>query len=318
MTTDRSDVYSRVTEQIVAELEAGVRPWVQPWIAAHAAGEVSRPLRYNAVPYRGINVVLLWIAALQQHFTSPLWMTYKQAAEMGGQVRKGAKGSPVVYADTFTRREMDDDGQQQEIAVPFLKSYTVFNAGQIDSLPAHYYARAEHPIHVVERIERAEHFVTQTGADIHHGGGMAYYSSAGDYVQMPPLASFHTAEAYYATLNHELTHWTRATSRLNREFGRRRWGDEGYAMEELVAELGAAFLCADLGLTLEIRDDHAAYIGSWLKVLKNDRRAVFTAAGHAQRAADYLHSLQTKPVETAASPIRNHFFINQPRRTDYG
>ena len=300
MTSVRSDVYSRVTDQIVAELEAGVRPWVQPWNAAHAAGEVSRPLRHNAMPYRGINVVLLWLAALRQHFTCPLWMTYKQAAELGGQVRRGAKGSLVVYADTFTRRETGDDGQEQEVAVPFLKSYTVFNAEQIDGLPAHYYAQAEQPTHPVERIERAERFVANTGADIRHGGGMAYYAPAGDFVQMPPLASFRQAESYYATLCHELTHYTRHPSRLNRDFGRQRWGDEGYAMEELVAELGAAFLCADLGLTLEIRDDHAAYIGSWLKVLKNDKRAVFTAAGHAQRAADFLHGLQPKPVAAAA------------------
>jgi antirestriction protein ArdC len=299
MTTVRSDVYSRVTDQIIADLEAGVRPWVRPW-NAHAAGEVSRPLRYNAMPYRGINVVLLWLAALRQQFRNPLWMTYKQAVELGGQVRKGAKGSLVVYADTFTRRETGDNGQEQEVAVPFLKSYTVFNCEQIDGLPDHYYAKAEQPGHPVERIERADRFIANTGADIRHGGGMAYYSPAGDFVQMPPLASFRSAEAYYATLCHELCHLTRHPSRLNREFGRKRWGDEGYAMEELVAELGAAFLCADLGLPLEIRDDHAAYISCWLKILKNDKRAVFTAAGHAQRAADFLHELQLKPQEVAA------------------
>jgi antirestriction protein ArdC len=300
MTTVRSDIYSGVTNQIVAELEAGVRPWVQPWNAAHAAGEVSRPLRHNAVPYRGINVVLLWLAALRQHFASPLWMTYKQAAELGGQVRKGAKGSLVVYADTFTRRESDDDGQEQEVAVPFLKSYTVLNTEQIDGLPPYYYARPDQPSHSIERIQRAKCFAANTGADIRHGGSMAYYSPAGDFVQMPPLASFRKAGSYYATLCHEFCHWTQPPTRLNREFGRKRWGDEGYAMEELVAELGAAFLCADLGLTLEIRDDHAAYIGSWLKVLKNDKRAVFTAAGHAQRAADYLHGLQPKPADAVA------------------
>lgn len=301
MTSVRSDLYSRVTDQIVAELEAGVRPWVQPWNAGHAAGEVSRPLRYNAMPYQGINVVLLWLAALRQHFTCPLWMTYKQAAELGGQVRRGAKGSLVVYADTFTRRETGEDGDEQQVAVPFLKSYTVFNCEQIDGLPAHYYAKAEHPAHPIERIERAERFAANTGADIRHGGGMAYYSPAGDFVQMPPLASFHQAERYYSTLAHELTHWTRHPARLNRDFGRQRWGDAGYALEELCAELGAAFLCADLGLTLEIRDDHAAYIGSWLKVLKSEKRAIFTAASHAQRAADYLHELQT---------------TNQPRRNE--
>ena len=300
MTSQRVDLYTRVTSQIVAELEAGVRPWVQPWDAAHAAGQVSRPLRFNAVPYRGINVVLLWLSALRRHFASPLWMTYRQAAELGGQVRRGEKGSLVVYADSFTRREAGDNGEEQEVEVPFLKSYTVFNSEQIDGLPAHYYARAEQPAHPVERIERAEHFVFHTGADIRHGGTAAYYAPAGDFVQMPAFDSFRQAEGYYATLAHELTHWTKHPSRLDRQFTGQRWGDEGYAMEELVAEMGAAFLCADLGLTPEIRADHAAYIASWLKVLKNDKRAVFTAASHAQRAADHLHGLQPMPAEAAA------------------
>jgi len=267
MNSQRIDIYRRVTVQIVAELETGVRPWIQPWNAAHTAGQVSRPLRFNAVPYRGINVVLLWMSALRQHFASPLWMTYRQAAELGGQVRRDETGSPVVYADTFKRCEADDDGEEQEVAVPFLKSYTVFNSEQIDGLPPRYYARATQPPNIEERIEKADRFFARTGADIRHGGGMAYYVPAQDFVQMPAFESFHNAEAYYATLAHEVTHMTRHPSRLAREFGRQRWGDEGYAMEELVAEMGAAFLCADLGLTPEIRDDHAAYIGSWLKAL---------------------------------------------------
>jgi len=300
MTSQRIDVYRRVTDQIVAELEAGVRPWIQPWNAVHAAGYVSRPLRFNAVPYRGINVVLLWMSALRRHFASPLWMTYRQAAELGGQVRRGETGSLVVYADTFKRREADDNGEEQEVTVPFLKSYTVFNSDQIDGLPPRYYARATQPPNITERIEQAERFFAHTGADIRHGGSMAYYAPAQDFIQMPAFESFRTAEGFYGTLAHETVHWTRPSSRLARDFGRTRWGDEGYAMEELVAEMGAAFLCADLGLTLEIRDDHAAYIASWLKALKNDKRAVFTAASHAQRAADYLHDLQPKPAKAAA------------------
>jgi antirestriction protein ArdC len=292
MTSNRADLYTRVTDQIIVELEAGLRPWVQPWDSAHAAGEVSRPLRFNGVPYRGINVVLLWLSAIRQHFPSPLWMTYKQAVELGGQVRRGEKGSLVVYADTFTRRETDDQGQELECEIPFLKSYIVFNTAQIDSLPPHYYAQAKPAERSIERIDQAEHFFANTGADIRHGGAMAYYSPSADFVQMPPLATFRDSEAYYATLAHEVTHWTRHPTRLSREFGRKRWGDEAYAMEEIVAEMGAAFLCADLGLTLEARDDHAAYIASWLKVLKNDKRAVFTAASHAQRATDYLHQFQ--------------------------
>jgi antirestriction protein ArdC len=155
-------------------------------------------------------------------------------------------------------------------------------------LPAHFTAPAEAVLDPVQRIAHAEGFFSATGATVRHGGNQAYYSVASDLVQMPFFETFRDAESYYATLAHELTHWTRHPSRLDRSFGRKRFGDEGYAMEELVAELGAAFLSADLGLTPEPREDHAAYIGNWLNVLKNDKRAIFTAASHAQRAADFL------------------------------
>jgi antirestriction protein ArdC len=144
----------------------------------------------------------------------------------------------------------------------------------------------------VQRIERVESFFAATGAVVRHGGNRAYYSISTDHVQMPPIEAFRDAESYYATRAHETTHWTRHKSRLDRDFGRKRFGDEGYAIEELVAELGSAFLSADLDLTPEVRDDHAAYIASWIKVLKDDKRAIFSAASHAQRAADFLHGLQ--------------------------
>src|SRR5690606_13214996 len=150
-----------------------------------------------------------------------------------------------------------------------------------------------------QRIAQVERFVAATGADVRHGGAMAFYQPDRDLVQMPAFEAFRSPEGYYSTLLHELTHWTRHKTRLDRSFGRQRWGDEGYAAEELVAELGAAFLCADLQLTPTVRKDHAAYIGSWLKVLKNDKRAIFTAASYAQKAADYLTGLQ-KPKEAAA------------------
>ena len=298
MQADRQDVHARVTNAIIADLEQGVRPWVQPWESTHAAGEVSRPLRFNGVPYRGINVVLLWVAAMRQRFSCPLWMTYKQAVELGGQVRRGEKGSLVVYADTITRQQTDENGEEQTQEVPFLKSYTVFNCEQIDGLPSRFYEQADDTTHPVERIERAEEFFSKTGADVRHGGGLAYYLPSADYVQMPnPSRASTPLRRITRPSPTKLTHWTRHPSRLARDFGRQRWGDEGYAMEELVAELGAAFLCADLGLTPETREDHAAYIGSWLKVLKNDKRAVFTAASHAQRATDFLHGLQVKSAD---------------------
>ena len=289
------DIYTRVTDQIIDALEAGVRPWMKPWDAEHAAGRITRPLRHNGAPYAGVNVIMLWSSAVTQGFAAPIWMTFRQAQALGGHVCKGQKGSLVVYANTITRTETDEEtGEDEERHIPFMKGYSVFNVEQVDGLPTEFYAVAEPKLDPVQRIERAEQFFTATNADIRHGGNQAYYTVTNDHVQMPPFECFRDAESYSATLAHECTHWTRHPSRLDRDFGRKRWGDEGYAMEELVAELGAAFLAADLGFTPEVRHDHAAYIGSWLKVLKNDKRAIFTAAGHAQKAADLLHSFQVE------------------------
>jgi len=288
-----SDLYTKITDRIVASLEAGVRPWLKPWNGDHTMGRISRPLRWNSEPYSGINVVSLWMEAEAKGYSAPVWMTFKQALDLGGCVRKGERGSLTVYADRIRRKDTDSaTSEETERQIPFLKAYTAFNVAQIDGLPAHYYATGAPVLDPVQRIAAAETFFAATGAVIRHGGDRAYYSVATDAIQLPPFEMFRDAESYYATLAHETTHWTRHESRLAREFGRKRFGDEGYAMEELVAELGAAFLSADIGLTPEPRDDHAAYIASWLKVLKDDRRAVFTAAAHAQRAADYLHSLQ--------------------------
>lgn len=297
-TAGKTDIYARITNQIVAALETGVKPWTQPWNAAHAAGPVSRPLRHNGQPYSGINVLTLWCSAMERRYTAPIWMTFKQAIELGGFVRKGEKGSPVVYANTIIRTEEGEGGEDEERAIPFLKAYTVFNVEQIEGLPAHCHAPANADPNPDARILAADSFFAATGADIRHGGGSAFYVPSADFIQMPAFEAFRDAHGYYATLAHECTHWTRHASRLDREFGRERFGDAGYAREELVAELGAAFLCADLGLRLEDREDHAAYIASWVKVLKDDRRAIFSAAAHAQRAAEFLNALQPK----AAAP----------------
>jgi len=302
--TTNADVYTRITNKIIADLEQGTRPWLKPWNAEHAAGRITRPLRHNATPYRGINVLVLWLEAEERGYACPLWMTYKQATDLGGQVRKGEHGATVVYADRFKKTETNDDGQMVEQEIPFMKGYTVFNCEQIDALPEQYYALAQPPTEKIERIEHAEAFFANTKLQINHGGNMAYYAIQPDRIQMPPIEAFRDAEAYYATLAHEATHATRHEQRLNRDFGRKRFGDEGYAVEELVAELGAAFLCADLQLTPEPREDHAAYIQNWLTVLKNDKRAIFTAAAHAERAAAFLHDLQpgaaAVPDEAAA------------------
>ncbi len=297
----KTDIYERITAQIVSSLEQGVRPWLKPWNAEHAAGRITRPLRSNGIPYQGINVLMLWSESVAKGYAAPIWMTFKQALELGACVRKGEHGSLVVYASSVTRTEKDEGtGEETESPIRFMKGYTVFNVEQIDGLPAHYHAPAAPRLDPVARIAQAENFFAATGADIRHGGDRACYSVMHDRVQMPPFEAFRDAESYYATLAHECTHWTRHPSRLAREFGRKRFGDEGYAMEELVAELGAAFVCADLDLTPAVRDDHASYIASWLKVLKDDKRAVFTAASHAQRAADFLHGLQAKLQAQAA------------------
>lgn len=291
-TNNRTDVYTRVTDKIIAELENGVRPWMKPWNAEHAAGRISKPLRFNGQTYNGINVLMLWSAAMEKDYAAPIWMTFRQAKELGANVRKGEKGELVVYANKLTRTEETDSGDEIERTIPFMKGYTVFNVEQIEGLPAHYYQLAEPVLDPVQRIEHAEQFFAATGADISHGGNQAYYAVHDDRIQLPPFESFNDAESYYATMAHEVTHWTRHPKRLDRSFGRKRWGDEGYAQEELVAELGSAFLCADLEITPEVRDDHTAYIDHWLAVLKKDKRAIFTAAAHAQRAVDFLNGFQ--------------------------
>lgn len=296
-TTPRVDIYTQVTSKIIEALERGVRPWHCPWNCANAAGRITRPLRHQGQPYQGINILMLWSASELSGYSCPFWLTFNQAKELGGTVRKGEHGFPVVYASTFKKKgETGDDGQETEEEIPFLRQYSVFNAEQCDGLPKHFYALAEPPKETLERIARAEAFFANTKAEIRTGGNRAYYAIGDDYVQMPPFETFRDAESHAATLAHELTHWTRHETRLNRDFGRKRWGDDGYAMEELVAELGSAFLCADLSITPEVREDHASYIENWLKVLRADKRAVFSAASHASKAVEFLHGLQPQPV----------------------
>jgi antirestriction protein ArdC len=299
---ERRDAYTKITELIIADLEQGVRPWVKPWLDGAVA---SRPVRHNGQPYSGINVLALWSVASDKGFGNPMWMTFKQAKELDGCVRKGEKGSVVVYSNRITKTETNDAGESEDREIPFLRGYSVFNVEQIGGLPEEYYApRARMFTNPVHRIEYAETFFAATGAEIRFGGNRAFYAPSGDYVQLPPIEMFPVAERYYATLAHEMTHWTRHPDRLNRDFGGKRFGDEGYAVEELVAEMGAAFLCADLEMKPQIREDHAPYIASWLKVLKNDKRAIFHAASHAQRAADFLvKSQRSLRREAEADPI---------------
>ena len=185
--TEKQDVYTRITNQIVSHLEKGVRPWVRPWNAEHAAGRITRPLRHNGKPYSGINVLSLWASAMAQNFAAPIWMTFKQASELDAHIRKGEKGSLVVYADSITRKETDEKtGDEIDREIPFLKGYTVFNVEQIEGLPEVYYAKAAPTLDPVARIDHSEKFFAALGATIRHGGNRAFYSIAADAIQMPP------------------------------------------------------------------------------------------------------------------------------------
>jgi zincin-like metallopeptidase/antirestriction factor ArdC-like protein/transposase len=193
---------------------------------------------HSVIPYQGINVLMLWSEAIEKGYAAPIWMTFKQALSLNAAVRKGEHGSLVVYADKITRTETDrDTGEDTEREITFMKGYTVFNVEQVEGLPEHYYAKPAPRAEAVRRIDRAESFFAATGAKIINGGNVACYAVSADIVRIPCIEFFRDSESYYATLAHEVTHWTRHVSRLNRDFGRKRFGDEGYAMEELVAEL---------------------------------------------------------------------------------
>jgi len=285
----KRDIYQTITDKIIADLERGVRPWHRPWAGGNATS--SRPLRANGIPYQGINVVLLWIEASLKGYASPTWMTFKQAQAVGACVRKGEKGSMVVYANAITKTETDaSTGEDSERRIPFLKSYTVFNVAQIDGLrpmpPAP--ETADDRLTDADRMKAVDAFFAMVGADLRHGGTRAFYAPALDAITLPPFAAFENPGSYYATLGHEHIHWTGHSRRLNR-LEKAPKASEPYAREELVAELGAAFLCADLGVSDEPREDHASYLASWLKVLREDKRAIVTAASAAQRAVNFLH-----------------------------
>jgi antirestriction protein ArdC len=300
----RADVYARVTDRIIEDLARGVRPWVKPWSAGQAGARITLPLRSSGTPYRGVNVLLLWGEALSRGFAAPMWMTYRQAQELGAQVRKGETGSMVVFANRVTKTETGTGGEDVEREIPVMKAYTVFNVEQIDGLPERLQPRPTLPpaglpsAPTVLAHAAAEAFFAATGAVFRHGGQQAFYAPAQDVIQLPPLPAFRDAEAYASVKAHELVHWTGHPQRNARTFGKR-FGDQAYAFEELVAEMGAAFLCAHLGVTPEIREDHAAYLSHWLTVLQQDKRAIFTAASHAQRAVDFLQGLQAPQAMAA-------------------
>ena len=287
----RRDIHAEVTETILTQLRAGIRPWMRPWESG-AEGDhqgAGLPLRDNGQPYSGINVLVLWAAAEAFGYRKPTWMTFNQAKRHGGRVRKGEKGQHVVYGDRVEKVELNPEtGGEERRRYGFLKTFTVFNVEQIDGLDERWHrAYAEiHPINKERRREGLEEFFHALGIEVRHGGDEAYYVLADDYIQMPRYELFHDSEAYYTTLAHESIHWTRHASRLNRKF--RGSYQVPYAKEELVAEIGSAFLSAELGIAPAVREDHADYIGAWLRVLEDDNKAIFRAASHATKAVAWL------------------------------
>ncbi len=298
----RQDVYSRITNQIIEALEQGVKPWTQPWNAAHAAGHVSRPLRHNGQPYAGINVLTLWASAMTRHYAAPIWMTFKQALELGGCVRKGEKGSPVVYANTITRTETDDaTGDDVDRSIPFLKAYTVFNIEQIDGLPAHYYARAESSENPDQRIAQRRSVlrrhprrhpawrrqrVLQPRARLHPDAAVRRRSATR---RATTRRSAHEMHALDSRTSHGLTAISGASASAMKATPAKNSSPSW-------ARRSCAPIWACGSKTVPIMPPISA---RWLQVLKDDKRAIFSAAAHAQRAADYLHGLQ-KPAAIPA------------------
>ncbi len=284
--TQNRDVHQHVTNHIIAAIEAGAGDWRMPWHRSSTSyGARSRPVNVTSgKTYQGINTVCLWAAAMANGYASQTWGTYKQWKDQGAQVRRGEKASPVVFYKQFETQDPDDDTKTRTMRIARL--YWAFAAEQVDG--AH--IQEPEPMPVFERNERAERFMASTGAVIRHGGDRAFYSPAGDYIQLPDRERFTGTEtstpeeAYYSTGLHELTHWSGAPGRLDRDKAKR-FGAGAYALEDLVAELGAAFLCADLEVSNEPRPDHAQYLAHWLDILKADKKAIFRAAAAAPRAA---------------------------------
>jgi antirestriction protein ArdC len=288
--SDRANIYDEVTARIVGELEAGRVPWVQPWRAGPDGEGAGVALPRNALTrraYSGVNVLILWGAVIAHRWPTQGWLTFRQAQDAGGAVRKGERGTTVVYADRFTpeaekERARDTGGEARQIA--FLKRFTVFNVAQIDGLPDDF---SPDPVPLPEReiVPVAEDVIAASGVDFRVGGAKAFYIPALDVVAVPPQPAFFEQINYYRTCLHELTHATGHAKRLARDLSNA-FGTRGYAFEELIAEMGSAFLCAALGIVPTVR--HADYLAGWLAVLREDNRAIFHAASQASKAADWL------------------------------
>lgn len=300
MTQDRTDVYARVTSAIVAAIEAGAGRYRFPW--HHDGAATSRPANVvSRRPYRGGNTLALWAAAYGAGYGSSLWGTYRQWAELGAQVRRGECATCIVFWKTSrtaaTEGEGDGEAKQGRRRL-FARGYSVFNEQQVDG-----YAPPQTPrLPETERLAQADAFYGNLGIATEYGGDDALYRPSTDTVVVPRFAQFHDLAGFYDTLFHEAAHATAAPHRCDRDLSGR-FGSDAYAMEELVAQIGAAFVLADLGIEAKPRPDHAAYIASWLRALRNDTTAVFTAASKAQAAADWMHAQQPEGMRVALSAL---------------
>jgi antirestriction protein ArdC len=295
----RASLYDEITDKIITELEAGRVPWVQPWGTAAAKAPLAIPKNASTDRrYSGVNVLLLWGATIEKSFTGQGWLTFRQALSLGGHVRKGERGTTVVYADRFIpgdeKQRAAETGEEAQ-AIQFLKRFTVFNTDQCESLPGGIATTAPPP--PAGLIEpRVEALIKATGITFRIGGDRAFYAPVEDYVQVPPPQAYFEPINWHRTALHELGHATGHRSRLNRDQSGSH-GTKKYAFEELVAELSAAFGCASLGIVPTVR--HADYVGAWLEVLREDNRAIVRAASQASKAADYLLGFVSDPVASA-------------------
>ncbi len=284
----KGDLYQQVTDTIIEQLEKGVALWHMPWVNDFNPFVMPKNIA-SGKGYNGVNILLLWSATISKEFTSTEWATFKQWNQKSEKLKKGSKGTRIVFYDTF---EKEVDGELKK--VPFLKSSVVFNRSQLESYQPPESSTIED--NKVETLERVEQFVSNTKASIKTQPTGAVYDSREDVIYMPPRHSFKGDDVsatsnYYSTLAHELTHWTGHEHRLDRQFGKR-FGDKNYAFEELVAELGAAFFCAELEITNHPKESHASYLSHWLGILKEDKKAIFTAASAASKSLEYLKKLQ--------------------------
>ena len=294
----RGSLYAELTARVIAELEEGRLPWVQPWDSA-ACGCTMPANAATGRRYSGINVLILWGAVVERGFASQRWLTFRQALNLGGHVRRGEKGTVVCYADRFipgAEREKARDEEREARQIAFLKRFTVFNLDQCEGLPEGVVRVPELPTER-ETIPYAEVLIGATGADFRIGGSEAFYSPSADFMQVPPQQAYPDQINWYRTALHELGHWTGHRSRLARDFSGA-FGSAAYAREELVAEMASAFVCASLSIQPTVR--HADYVGAWLAVLREDEKAIFRAASLASKAADYLLACDAGEEEEAA------------------